>query len=172
MKTLTNEQAIQVQKLRKEGYSIRDIAAELGIKKYQVEAVVNQHRIIQQLPSAKPEPAKRTRAAGKASPTNDDLSGQIAEERERLQQWQEQIEYDRAVLNAEIRAMQQQQRTLASQGEAVEAATLQYGQKLRDIQSREQRVASDRRELDSRQAKLSNVSGSVPSSAELQESYG
>lgn len=169
MSNLTNTQANQVFNLRKAGYSIRDIAAELGLKKYQVEQVVNQQRESPApLTHVPPIPTPVASPSRPSVPMVDLTapSPQLLEKERRLTSLQAQLEADRAALSVKAQTLADQEKQLAIKSNMVSVATREHSDKQNELVTLQRSIENERRELENR---YNELNASLQASPQLLE---
>ena len=165
MRQLTDQQANQALQFRREGYSIRDIAAELGVPKSQIEKLLNQQPRI-------PVPLANPMAQQAGYPAPSPVSAQEqAQREERLAQMQSGIEADRQALDEKARILADQEQQILSRSNMYAITTREHSRQLEQLAEREKSLSQERLALDDRYAEIQRLLQSMPKQEEQYEVF-
>ncbi len=168
MPQLTEQQTTKALQFRREGYSIRDIADELGVPKSQIEKLLNQHSRsmvpVGHIGSPMVEKA--------ASPLRSPVSAQEqAQREERLAQMQSSIEADRQSLDEKARILADQEQQILSRGSVFAVSTREHSRQMEQLAEREKSLSQERLALDDRYAEIQRLLQSMPRQEEQYEIF-
>ena len=174
MNNLTPQQATQALNLKKSGYSIRDIAAELGLKKYWIEQFFIQHRTLtdlstQALPTV--APSALTVATQLPVVPLPVPSSEMLEKERQILEMKNQIEAEWVAINAKARTLAEQERQLALKSNLVSVATKEHGQKLNELATLQQDLVKERAKWESRNNELNRQLRAMPNEEELYNAF-
>jgi len=155
---LTDQQLTQARALRQQGYSIRDIADQLGVPKSRIEWALSQ-------PSATPNALP-----GQLAPT-DRGDEAVAQERQQIEQERQQLDTERQTLNEKAQILAQQEQQLLSRTNSYAVTTRQHTQQLQDLAQRQQAFAQERQAFEQRQQEFQRELSAMPRQEETYERY-
>ena len=157
---LTAQQITQATQFRREGYSIRDIAAELGVNKSQIEKLLNQQYS---------QVADNFNAA---SSRNSPMSDQdLTDQQQRLDSLQATLEADRQALDQKARILAEQEQQILSRSNMYAITTREHSRQLEQLAEREKALAAERVAMDDRYAEIQRILQSMPKQEEQYETF-
>lgn len=169
MRQLTEQQATQALQFRREGYSIRDIAAELDVPKSQIEKLLNQQpRSMVPIGWVGDPMVEKARTLIPSTV----LSAQEQIQREeRLAQMQSGIEADRQSLDEKARILADQEQQILSRSNMYAITTREHSRQLEQLAEREKSLSQERLALDDRYAEIQRLLQSMPKQEEQYEVF-
>ena len=172
MNDVNQHQADAVQKLRAEGYSIRDIAAELTLRKSQVEKTLNDQRSLAgprpTATLADPPPTTTAQPLPAPLPMADH---DLTEREQRLTAMQTQLEAHRQQLNVRAATLAEQERQLTSQSNRFAMTLDEHNRKLAELAGRERALAQEKAQLERQYDELEQVLRSLPDEEEQYQAF-
>ncbi len=168
MRQLTEQQANQALQFRREGYSIRDIADELGVPKSQIEKLLNQQPRLSVPLGIIGNPMVNQAASPLPSPVS---AQEQTQREERLAQMQSGIEADRQALDEKARILADQEQQILSRSNMYAITTREHSRQLEQLAEREKSLSQERLALEDRYAEIQRLLQSMPRQEEQYEIF-